>query len=1266
MTGVQTCALPIFSTSDCLWALQSDAQETLLSLLPTGDGGSGGAAGGAGADAGIVSGSASGPVGKPLPSTVDWDTLNSLGFGFWIRSSETMCQYLDVVAKTHYQRDKQPLDAAAFYIMLGKTRMLPGLFRSAGDSRMGEFFANDFKTERWRTAALKNAYVLLSKQRYLHAVAFFLLGGDRPAAADVALRNLKDAQLALMVCRTAPIEDGEGTLHTFVRQTLLPFAVSEGDSCLEAIGHWWLREYTEAYDAIVGEVAPALDVARVESQLGEKQDGDEARTASLRQLLHDAPDAAIYELAQILCQHTQIKNYRDLKPSLFYRAAYAYAQTGMPLLALETLTELRQHLADTVKDADEEGAAGAGGDGGGAAAQQQTQQDMINTGTFDFGAFGDFDDFGGGFDEPAPAADPGTETGRSDAKETNANVADAASSRETAALFLALTHSWRITYCAQHMTAQLRYLSVNETDVAQAGARVAKETEAALQAAGLLDPSSRAVADLLCVLYGYTELHALPDGSALLLSQLSPEHRLGVQQGLAEQLYGTLLSQRTPAPGAEKRTLDLTLPRSQALCHGLTCALSHGLTQLLETSWELPAVASTASPLRMTGLVLEWALSIFVAQHELAWRRRDMERLIRFALLPLGGALWTHVFGRGVSNASDAALRLGKGKVAPPESARTDLIALLSQPIPELDHVDVHADDGAVEVGMAGRDTCTRDDEWRYRWRLLELLLVELLCLRIQQSASQAGIGPEELPRAAPFLYRLLCNLEHRVGILQPKVLAMTVPAVMSQPDSGGASYPASSLFKIRALLEDRSNPFRGPGARRLWRSVLANERVQDLVEYYIFHGPSHLAESRDLLQAAKKAAVEATAQQQATDGGGTSGGGAGGDVPASLSGAKGPGDATTGVAAAAAARAADTAAAARGLALTPAEPSPRRGGPLARRRAAAATAGGSGASQATEASNSSWRSVFESPHEIVSFGINSAWERTRLVVATAKGLYEVDAEASEKAMAQAMGEGAGEGAAGSGVETASSPGSLVRPPGGGGMGLSASAADFAARTAGVLGLGLGAGGSSGNASGSGLAASWGNGASFQLHRPTSGVRQVVSHPLLPVYATCGGDDGVQLWDFGVPEPARRCTLAAGAALGRTCGLAFDPLGSKVCCADESGAAYLWHASLMAMPHQYQMLRTNLKRLDALSFLAPSVIAFGGTSQDGHNVEVIDLLLPPSQAVVRRFTLDDAGVRSMLYLPHKQLVGWALGWGWGGVGSTMILRLFCCVFWFDF
>lgn len=54
---------------------------------------------------------------------------------------------------------------------------------------------------RWRKAALKNAFVLLSKRKFQLSAAFFVLGGEVGDAITVCLKNLEDPQLALVVAR---------------------------------------------------------------------------------------------------------------------------------------------------------------------------------------------------------------------------------------------------------------------------------------------------------------------------------------------------------------------------------------------------------------------------------------------------------------------------------------------------------------------------------------------------------------------------------------------------------------------------------------------------------------------------------------------------------------------------------------------------------------------------------------------------------------------------------------------------------------------------------------------------------------------------------------------------------------------------------------------------------------------------------------------------------------------------------------------------------
>ena len=57
--------------------------------------------------------------------------------------------------------------------------------RSVNDAKMQQFFRNNFSEERWRKAALKNAFALLGRQRFQHAAGFFLLAGAVRDAIEV-------------------------------------------------------------------------------------------------------------------------------------------------------------------------------------------------------------------------------------------------------------------------------------------------------------------------------------------------------------------------------------------------------------------------------------------------------------------------------------------------------------------------------------------------------------------------------------------------------------------------------------------------------------------------------------------------------------------------------------------------------------------------------------------------------------------------------------------------------------------------------------------------------------------------------------------------------------------------------------------------------------------------------------------------------------------------------------------------------------------------
>ncbi len=66
-----------------------------------------------------------------------------------------------------------------------KKTLVWGLFRSVSDTKMMAFFKNNFSEDRWRRAALKNAFALMGRQRFHQAAGFFLLAGSVRDAIEV-------------------------------------------------------------------------------------------------------------------------------------------------------------------------------------------------------------------------------------------------------------------------------------------------------------------------------------------------------------------------------------------------------------------------------------------------------------------------------------------------------------------------------------------------------------------------------------------------------------------------------------------------------------------------------------------------------------------------------------------------------------------------------------------------------------------------------------------------------------------------------------------------------------------------------------------------------------------------------------------------------------------------------------------------------------------------------------------------------------------------
>ncbi|GMF31145.1 unnamed protein product [Phytophthora fragariaefolia] len=233
----------------------------------------------------------------PAP-TMSWKEMRRLRVPFWLKSSVQLVQFTEKVAQAEYAANRDPFAVAVFYVLLGKTRLLASLFKMGNESRISELLSNNFSDLRWKNAAIKNAYVLKTKQRYELSAAFFLLGGKITEAVSVAEQADETLVLSFLIARISEKWDLGGQkdspsssgVANFSQASLtglssslrgLPgrFETSSGmpsndessdvkNVCVEFLGNTVWTRATERGDVymcflvkyFLGEMAPAIDI----------------------------------------------------------------------------------------------------------------------------------------------------------------------------------------------------------------------------------------------------------------------------------------------------------------------------------------------------------------------------------------------------------------------------------------------------------------------------------------------------------------------------------------------------------------------------------------------------------------------------------------------------------------------------------------------------------------------------------------------------------------------------------------------------------------------------------------------------------------------------------------------------------------------------------------------------------------------------------------------------------------------------------------------
>ncbi|EGO30925.1 hypothetical protein SERLADRAFT_432587 [Serpula lacrymans var. lacrymans S7.9] len=255
---------------DMIWAFHSESQEILLDISTT-----------------------------ACKGKMRWSDARALGVFLWLNSTETIKSQIEVIARNEYMADgkRDPTTCSLFYFALGKVKLVQGLWRQAAwhkeQAMMLKFLNNDFTQPRWRTAALKNAYALLGKQRFEYAAAFFLLGNSLKDAVNVCIKQLSDFQLAIALARAVEQDQEKPVLCDILRNTVIPTAFGKGNRWLGSWAFWLLHRRDLAVRILLTpltDIADSLDI-RVQ-EIGEPHYDDPSLALLFSQLKSKTLQAA--------------------------------------------------------------------------------------------------------------------------------------------------------------------------------------------------------------------------------------------------------------------------------------------------------------------------------------------------------------------------------------------------------------------------------------------------------------------------------------------------------------------------------------------------------------------------------------------------------------------------------------------------------------------------------------------------------------------------------------------------------------------------------------------------------------------------------------------------------------------------------------------------------------------------------------------------------------------------------------------------------------
>ncbi|CUS20954.1 LAQU0S02e02190g1_1 [Lachancea quebecensis] len=274
-----------------------------------------------------------------MPNINSWKRAREYKISYWAERDDLVATF-DNIAKFEFSNDanRDPRSAGIFYLSLKKKQILTSLWRiSAGhpeQQKMLRFLNNDFREPRWRRAAFKNAFVLLSKHRFTDAACFFLLADSLKDAVNVILKQMDDLPLAFGVCRVYEGDFGP-VLKDVLLNNILPQAVLNNDRWLTSLIYHAINEPSLAMKALIMSPIHLSDNAKLVSQ-------QESVNKSF--LVEDPALLMLYRQVRRMGRNLYAASLEvdtELEYKTVLRVAAIYSRMGCDFLALSLIVNWR-------------------------------------------------------------------------------------------------------------------------------------------------------------------------------------------------------------------------------------------------------------------------------------------------------------------------------------------------------------------------------------------------------------------------------------------------------------------------------------------------------------------------------------------------------------------------------------------------------------------------------------------------------------------------------------------------------------------------------------------------------------------------------------------------------------------------------------------------------------------------------------------------------------------------------------------------------------